>query len=317
MNITIKAGVGFMDVTTDTPTSINGVVSLDDLSPYKPIVLMADTSFTVPTAPGTNSRIDIIEVRPNRQATDPQTRVILDTATGAFNPDTVLKTLQNTVDGSVGYTNSPTSGTAAINYKIGVVAATPVEPTVTPGYIKIAAINVGTSVTSIGSLALVDRRAMLFPGNVARCSVRFRLLYNAGIGTQTATIIETVCPPGISWGIDPVISGTLRGQFRAFLVGGQITKFAVTAVNFFSTQLASGESLSANPLPGLSIQDLDSSNQTALALTGISVGVNTKYLEIFAQSTFCVVFRGTTGDASNTDSALEDLYVTLSADVSY
>src|SRR5580692_8322839 len=62
LGVIIKAGLAFQYAPTDVPGAIAGVVGLSDLSPYKPIVLASDYSIAVPAVPGSNSRIDLIEV---------------------------------------------------------------------------------------------------------------------------------------------------------------------------------------------------------------------------------------------------------------
>ena len=41
LGVIIKAGLAFQNAPTDTPSNIGGVIGLNDLSPYKPIVLAA------------------------------------------------------------------------------------------------------------------------------------------------------------------------------------------------------------------------------------------------------------------------------------
>jgi hypothetical protein len=230
MTVTVKAGCGFMDVPADIPASINGIISLDDPSTYKPLVLLADTVFAVPAAPGANSRIDIIEVRPNRLVTDPQSRLILNTGTGAFDPATVNKTLAYSLDGSVGFVTSPALSTTAIGYKTGVVAASPVEPTVTPGYVKIARINVGTSVTTITGASLVDRRPLLFPGGTAHVTARWRWQFNGGPPSTVITLEDLCAPPGIQVGLFQTNTGTpTRGSGTIVITGGEITSGNIQA----------------------------------------------------------------------------------------
>src|ERR1700744_6567183 len=84
LSVVIKAGIGFQVGATDVPTNIGGVVGLNDLSPYKPIVLANDYSVAVPTPPGSNSRIDLIEVAYSRILDNNQSREFLDPTDGSF-----------------------------------------------------------------------------------------------------------------------------------------------------------------------------------------------------------------------------------------
>lgn len=202
MVVTVKAGMGFFESASDCPSGINSIVSLDDLATTKPIVLDADVNFTVPAAPGLgNSRIDIIEAKITRTVGNPQSRLILDPDTGAWAPDNVNKTLGFTLDGSTGYVVSPAASTVALSYKSGAVAATgaEVEPSVTAGYVQIARINVGPTVTSIGKGDIVDRRKLLGAGGVVRASFSWYQQWNAGVPTA---VLRSVCaPPGVELGL--------------------------------------------------------------------------------------------------------------------
>jgi hypothetical protein len=226
LTVTVKAGLGFQDNPADVPTAIGGVLGLDDLSSYKPLVLMGDVVFTVPTPPGANSRVDLIEVRANRLATDPQTRLVLNPLTGAMNPSTVNKTLQFTLDGSSGTVVDPAPSTAAVSYKQGTVAASPVPPATTAGYVAVAYISVGTSVSSIGFSAISDLRPYLRSGGVASVSGRWRLQWNGGAPIVTARRIDA--PPGVQ--ITLVPSAAQRAFADIYVAGGLLQGAVFTAL---------------------------------------------------------------------------------------
>lgn len=229
LNVTVKQGLAYFYDVTDTPSGIDGIDGLNDQSPYKPIVLMADTVFAVPTPPGLgNSRIDIIEARFNRQADNPQSRLILNTLTGAFVPDTVNKTLSFTLDGSVGYVVSPAPSTVALSYKQGVAAAsgTEIEPTVTPGYVQIARINVGPLAATVPKGNIVDRRTLLGTNGTVQAGINWFQEWNAGV--PTAAIRSVVGPPNVEFGLALDNGSGAHNAGGFFVTGlGQFTKAIV------------------------------------------------------------------------------------------
>jgi len=168
MSVLLKAGIGFQDAPTDVPSAVDAVVGLDDLARYKPILLATDLTVAVPAAPGVNSRIDLIEVRYNRQTDNPQSRSFLDPVTNAFSPASVDKTLDFNVDGTLAYYAAAAVPTTALAYKSGVVAAVPVAPATDTGYLALVHITVGTAVVVINA-ANIDTvvRSAISPLNVA------------------------------------------------------------------------------------------------------------------------------------------------------
>jgi len=164
MSVVVTAGLGFQDLPADVPSSIGGVVGLDDLSPYKPLVLSADQTIAIDAspAPGQN-RIDIIEVKTDRRAENPSTRDILNPGTGLFVPGSVNKTLAFDLLGRNARVVSPANSTTGIGYKVGVaaVAGSEVAPATTAGYLKLCEIHVIGGVTTITAGALTDFRSSL------------------------------------------------------------------------------------------------------------------------------------------------------------
>lgn len=180
LGVTIKAGIGFQDAPTDVPSSIAGVAGLNDLSRYKPIVLALDYNIAVPAVPGSNSRIDLIEVRYNRQLDNAQSREFLDPTSGAFSPALVAKTLDFNVDGTLGYFAAAATPTTAIAYKSGVVSGSPTAPTVDTGYMPLALILVTSTTTTIVASVITDERALIGGGRI--------------LGVQTLTGSGTYTP---------------------------------------------------------------------------------------------------------------------------
>lgn len=165
--VLLKAGLAFGYSATDTPSAINGQAGLDDPHPFKPIALTADLTVAVPTAPTSNSRIDLIEVSYCRNLNNSQSRQFLNATTDSFSPSNVPKTLDPTVDATLQYiaaAGSLPAGAAGLVYRSGVVSGSPVAPTVDTGFMAIAYITVGTSVTTISAANISDQRALLLLG---------------------------------------------------------------------------------------------------------------------------------------------------------
>lgn len=169
MSVLLTAGLGYVDAPSDTPSGIGGVISLDDLSPYKPLILMEAQAVTVDAAPvAGQNRIDIIEVKVDRRAENPLSRDVLDanplsTTYGQFVPNTVNKTLSFVLDGRTGRVVTPAASTTGIGYKVGASApaGTEVAPATSPGYTKIAEVHVAGAVATIVNANLTDSRTVL------------------------------------------------------------------------------------------------------------------------------------------------------------
>lgn len=164
LSVVIKAGIGFQVNATDEVTSIAGVAGLNDLSPYKPIVLGLDYTVAVPAPPGANSRIDLIEVSYQRLLDNSQSREFLNVSGGNFTPANVAKTLDFNVDGTLAYYAANVTPTTALAYKSGVASASPTAPTTDTGYIALAYVLVANSTTVITSTNIVDKRPIAAVG---------------------------------------------------------------------------------------------------------------------------------------------------------
>jgi len=189
LQVILRQGMGFADGTGDVPSSLGGVIGLDDLSVLKPLALTVPLAIGVPAADPGLPRIDIVEVKYDRRLENPLSRDILDTGTGAFVPALVQKTLGAVLDSVVPSIN----GAAVVNYKTGTPGASPVEPTVTTGYQKIAAVRVEAAAVSLTVDKIVDRRRELADQGIARVSVTARVNTATGLFTGTPVIIA---PPG-------------------------------------------------------------------------------------------------------------------------
>jgi len=66
LTVVVPLGLGFKTDAADTPSAIGGIPGVDDLSRYKPLLLLSDATIATPAPDPTNPRIDIIEVNINR-----------------------------------------------------------------------------------------------------------------------------------------------------------------------------------------------------------------------------------------------------------
>jgi len=161
MGVNVSLGLGYQDDPSDVPSGIGGVSGLDDLSEFKPLYLTSVQTLTVPGADPTNPRVDIVEVKFNRDLGNPLSRDVLNIVTGQFVPTIVQKTLSFCLDGL-----TSVNGSQPINYKTGTPAGSPTPPAVDAGYIKIAEIRVEALSTTVPATKITDFRSVLFPAVV-------------------------------------------------------------------------------------------------------------------------------------------------------
>ena len=201
MVVNVLPGIGYQFNNLDVPTNITvggskagAIAGLNDQANVKPVVLLGQHQFTVPTAPVTpNSRIDLIEVHYKRFLNDLQSREFFNTSSRAYDLISgVQKTMGFVIDGDFGVVNAPANSTAALSYKVGVAGNPGVAPSVSPnGYVPLSYIRVGSGVTSIDNDVITDERALLFPFN--QFTVSGRITEN---GSQ-AVISDWNGPPGV------------------------------------------------------------------------------------------------------------------------
>lgn len=257
MQVVVKAGVGYIDAPSDVPSSIGGVIGLDDLESYKPLVLLTDQAINVPAADGANPRIDIVEVKVRRLATDSASRDVFNVATEAFDPTLLNKTLSFSLDGT-----ATINGSGAINYKTGTPAGSPAAPATTTGYVKIAEVLVGTSVVAVPENKVTDLRGVLAPSGIHRvavtCLVNSTTPFTPSIGTIAA-------PPSMQ--VSVVGSGGNGADI--FIIPG------MTPLSVAATPHSEGGSTSAQfwNTTGL-IGTISSGEQTALAGAGAAPVLN-------------------------------------------
>lgn len=219
MTVVLKPGIGFLVDTSTQTAAVGSITGLNDLARYKPAILTADQSITVPAAPaGPNSRIDIIEVKLNARAlTDATSRDVFDVGSQAFVATSVNKTLSWKADGSVSVVASPSNSTGAIGYKTGVPAVGPVAPATTAGYIKIGEVLVGSAVTTLDADVIKDLRVILSPYGLTTVSAEAAVVATGGSAAPTLVTLDA--PPGYKAVV--VCSATTAGaEATLYVIGG-------------------------------------------------------------------------------------------------
>lgn len=226
LSVVLSKGLGFQYL-VDPATSVGGVGGVDDLSEFKPLNLLVDTTIAgIAAGDGANPRIDIIEVRMNRALGNPLSRDVLNPGTGVFVPTSVNKTLSFTQDGSVSVVSDPAASTAAVSYKQGIPGAVPVEPTVTAGYVKIATLLIPTAAASITKANIIDQRTLLCPYGAMPVSVAGSI--PAGAAAPPTSLVSNV-PPGVEVAVVK-IAQPAQYRFAVFFLGGALGANAALAL---------------------------------------------------------------------------------------
>lgn len=217
LQVVIKAGLGLQYLPSGTvangdpaiATAIGGIAGVDDLSPFKPLVLMADANIAINAVPGImgQSRIDLIEVLCARRLDNSSSRDVLDPASGVFNPTAVNKTLDFTLDGTQGTVVSPANSTTAIGYKVGVAGAPGVAPATSPGYTPIAYVVTHFGDVSIDSIYIPDFRDLYYPNGLGKVAFKITVP-SAGGAVVQPTISNVIGPAGV---IIKAVAGQITG----------------------------------------------------------------------------------------------------------
>lgn len=222
--VRVAAGLGFQYLPGDVPSSVGGVVGLDDLSAYKPLQLLAEASIAgIPAGPAAGQdRYDIIEVRMNRVAGNPLSRDVLDPLTGVFVSGLVNKALGFTLDGSTGVVTSPANSTAAVSYKVGAAVATGTFnsaniPATSPGYVRVGVVysKNGNMTAGITRANLIDDRTLLCENGVMSLGVSGTVQTGAAV----PPVVTLSGPPGV----EVVVlknNQPANNQFEVFFIGG-------------------------------------------------------------------------------------------------
>lgn len=198
LTVTLRPGLGWLDVPGDVPIDIDGVSGLNDLERYKPAVLSAAQTLTIAVADPVNPRIDIVEIKLDRRRADSTSRDVLNPATGVFAPDTVEKTLEFSLDGRTGNVTTPVASTAGISVVAGTPGAVPVAPPTTAGYVKIAEILVDALAATITENRIIDYRDLLYGPMGHIVGVRTF----TDIGANTSSLSALQAPPSMRVAVD-------------------------------------------------------------------------------------------------------------------
>jgi hypothetical protein len=203
--IIVQSGVGLQ--TNPSPqqnvtAQVNGnnipIPGLDDFYGFSPISLNSPLTFTVPTADPSNPRIDLVEVKVNRYATDSTTLLYLtDPVNGVWTPGPGQQSLTWDVGAPGPISTTPGS---PIVYKTGTPAGSPTIPTVDSGYVPLALVSVPASATTFNWSSIIDLRRMLLPNNALRVRVEFLLSWT-GYGTSTVPSVSAIniaASPGVA-----------------------------------------------------------------------------------------------------------------------
>lgn len=230
MTVVLKPGLGLLVDTSTQTAAVGGVTGLNDLARYKPALLTAEQSISVPAAPaGPNSRIDIIEVKLNaRSLTDSTSRDVFDVGSQVFIPTNVNKTLTWKADGSVSVVASPANSTGAIGYKTGVPGVVPVAPAVTAGYVKIAEVLVGSAVVTLDADVIKDLRTILSPHGLTTVTAEVSVVSTGG--SAAPTMVSFDAPPGYR-GIVVCSATTAGAEATLYVIGGAAFSAVQGAIN--------------------------------------------------------------------------------------
>lgn len=213
MGLTLRPGIGVQlpsDPADWSTTNMNGAQGASDLTAYKLLNSVSSIALTVPTADATNPRIDILEVKFDRDFSGSTSRDVFDPSSLAFTPTLLSKLADMTLAlGDVGYVTSPASSTTPIGYKTGVPAGSPVEPTTTAGYVKIARINVPATTTTALPEHIVDYRNPLYDGGLSHFIARFDM--NTAASAGACTLLSFIGPPGVKIGASVLAAAPIVG----------------------------------------------------------------------------------------------------------
>lgn len=284
--ISIKSGMGFALLGPSSTTDIDSCSGADwdgaeGLS--VPLLLSSAQGFTIPTIPSAgNSRIDIIEVRPQYTATEAATVGIFNTVSRVFDAPTRNKSLVWDLLGLTGNVTSPSNSTAAISYKQGVAATGDItaatEPATTSGYIKIGRINLDNSAGTLASVSqdlIVDHRPLLFPKGGFTASAMLSVPGVVG-GLGTHAVANYSVPGGVKIfaALNPaeVLTAGTSYHVSCYLFGGEISngsgvgRGAVTGIAYAQGSTARIVEFWSEPLGGL----VNSTLRTNLNASGAS-----------------------------------------------
>lgn len=286
----IEAGLGYAPPYQATTFDFGGATGVDwDPDSWAPVVL-SDTQvgIVVPSVPlAGHSRIDIIEVRSNYSGDDPATVGIFNPTTEVFDPTVLNKSFDWDVHGLTGSVTSPAASTAAISYKVGadhtggIAGAT--EPSVTPGYMKIARINLDGAVAAITDGLIADLRRPVVPSGMLELGGTIGIPgVVGGIGSQEVQQLDL--PPGVIVRVvfnnsTPPPAG-YSYLARVFVIGGDITprtENLVGGVNVRGTAVASANNTFLGELPRCTSVGTPTVARVTAAVASILNGTDASY----------------------------------------
>jgi hypothetical protein len=331
LNVIVSAGLAFVanPYAVGARSNIGGISGVNALSALVPVYLSGSQSFTVPTAPSAgNARIDIIEVRADHLVGGATSRQVLDPATGAFVATSVNKLLSWDVFGRIGYVAAGGSSTEPLSYKQGTAATagTEVEPSTTAGYVKIAAIRVAASVTTIEENKILDYRPLYAQSGQMTVSGRCRVYVSGGNWFIDNARISA--PPGVdaAFTLRPV-TPTILEDLSFVIRVGNAAAYEVQSVSI------STEQDSANPTrmfqaqgTSLGTTTVDTTLQTQLvnatitspvvaAAVGQVLHIETIAAGMLEQSGATPVTLNLSAAAGNVPTAANPAYISINVDL--
>jgi hypothetical protein len=277
LTVLIPAGLGMIYDAGSVLASIGGVARVDDLSPYYPAFLSAPMLVALDAAPSSGQeRYDIIEVTLDRRLENADSRDVLNTSTGVFEPTSVLKTLAYDLLGRSGRVVSPALSTTGIGYKVGTPAAVgaAVVPATTAGYTRIAILYVD-STGVVSQKCITDTRKLL--GRFGCTDFAFRAAQAAG----APDIVSIVATPGLA-PLPPGVAVLVRSP------SSYSTEFYVVAGDLSDAQLSAQVAVRASVSRVITLQDYlvigqvkDCSDPTEKAWLLTQVSALTYYARIY------------------------------------
>lgn len=258
--ITIGQGIGYSSSGPATASDIDSDINANwygDLGVGAPLVLSAGQNLTVPSSPTAgNSRIDIIEVKASYFANEPQTVGIFNTISSVFDATSRNSSLTWDLAGHTGTVNAPNPSTAPISYVVGASASGGIsaatEPSTTPGYVKIARINLAGAVATITQDLIADLRPAIRPAGMLNLSALLTLPgTSAGLGSESFDAAEL--PPGvqlkvaIATGSAPATGNSYVAE--CYVIGGDIRAATLPFTRGIATASIADSSLTNRRIP--------------------------------------------------------------------
>lgn len=270
--VSITPGLGFAANPSPT-TNVGGVLGLNDLSPYSPIVLSQAQAVTLAPAPGAGfARVDLIQVKVNRRLTDVTSRDIFNPGTLTFGPVNVAKTMSFDSFGDLQSVVAPAVGSAGIVYKQGVQFAYAVAddfltaplPAVDPGYLPLAYINVTPAMASVTAGDIRDERPLLFPNNALSIGAELTMRYGSNFPAGSG---YALVPPGVQQGfvLTAVAGVPLSGEVYNCIVAGNTSLCGFSEVADAWPDSYTGASLLGATISSSAVTVVDSTFQSAAA----------------------------------------------------